>query len=549
LADFCDEWLRTENARRSSPDVAVAERLEQLGAALDRFRSGAYEDSARLEYVAGQLEDGIRAIRLLPLSTIFNQFPRLVHDLAQEQQKEIELIVEGGETSADKRILEEMKDPLMHMLRNAIDHGIETPQQREQAGKPRGGTIRLKAWQTATHVVIEIGDDGRGLDLDAIKLAALKRGAGHERELAAMSTTQIQSLIFVSGFSTSTFVTDVSGRGVGLDVVRNNVARLKGNIQTESAPGQGLTLRVQLPVTLATARVLIAAVNGRSYAIPVEYVQISRMAQPNEIFTLEGRASLMLDGQAVSVARLADLLELSNAEPPNADFGMRNAELTAGAFNSAFRIPHSALEYSAIVFLLVGEERFGLIVDELIDEQEVVLKAQSAMLKRVRNVSGATLLETGEVCMVLNPLDLLKSLRKKAVNIGAAPPAEAVAAAKKLLLLAEDSITTRTQEKRILEGAGYEVVTAVDGMDAFNKLGTRAFDAVVSDVVMPNLDGLALTAKIRQDRRYTELPVILVTSLASEEDQRRGLEAGANAYITKPSFDQQVLLDCLKRLI
>ena len=216
---------------------------------------------------------------------------------------------------------------------------------------------------------------------------------------------------------------------------------------------------------------------------------------------------------------------------------------------SALRTPHSALRNPVVcVVLTVGEERFGLMVDELIDELEVVLKPQSKLLKRVRNVSGATILETGEVCMVLNPHDLLKTLRKE--SVAAAPVAAIEAApAKKVLLLAEDSITTRTQEKRILEGAGYEVVTAVDGADAYNKLGTRSFDAVVSDILMPNMNGLVLTEKIRADKKYAELPIILVTSLASEEDQRRGLEAGANAYISKPSFDQRVLLDCLARLI
>lgn len=336
----------------------------------------------------------------------------------------------------------------------------------------------------------------------------------------------MQSLIFASGLSTSSFVTDVSGRGVGLDVVRNNVERLKGTVQLESVTGKGLTLRVQLPITLATARVLTVAVNGRSYALPVEYVHTSRMAKPNEIFTLEGRATLMLDGQAVSVAKLEDLLELPNPQSS---------------------IPNPASQ-SAIVFLSVGDERFGLIADMLIDEQEVVLKPQSALLKRVRNVSGATILETGEVCMVLNPQDLLKSLRKQTAQAVAAPPPEAVAV-KKVLLLAEDSIVTRTQEKRILENAGYEVVTAVDGLDAFNKLGTRAFDGVVSDIVMPNMTGLALAAKIRENKSYAELPIILVTTLASDEDKQRGLEAGANAYLTKPAFDQQVLLECLKRLV
>lgn len=529
LFDYCEEWDREVHAGQANSTGQIAQRLEFLQGRLSYLRGGAYEDSPRLDFIAEQLESGIRTLRLLPMSTLFVLFPRLVHELAREQHKEVELVIEGEDTVADKRVLEEMKDPLMHMLRNAIDHGIESPEQREQAGKPRSGTIRVKASQTPDSIVIEVSDDGRGLDLDEIKRTALKHGMYREDELADMSATQVQSLILVSGFSTTSFVTDVSGRGVGLDVVRNNVERLKGMLQIESAPGRGLTLRAQLPVSLATVRVLIIAANRVRYALPVEQVLFSRKVPLHEMYTMEGRQTVSIDGQAVSVARLDELLGMRNSE-----FGIRNAAT-----------PQSGM---VCVILSVGEERFGLMVDELLDELEVVLKPQSKLLKRVRNVSGATILETGEVCMVLNPHDLLKTLRKEFV--AAAPVAAAEAApAKKVLLLAEDSITTRTQEKRILEGAGYEVVTAVDGADAYNKLSTRSFDAVVSDIQMPNMTGLVLTARIRADKKYAELPIILVTSLASEEDQRRGLEAGANAYISKPSFDQRVLLDCLERLI
>jgi two-component system chemotaxis sensor kinase CheA len=524
LLDYCEEWGRAAHGRKGDAVGRVAQRLESLQEMLNHLRGGANEDSARLDFIADQLENGIRTLRLLPMSTLFALFPRLVHDLAREQNKEIELIVEGEETVADKRVLEEMKDPLMHMLRNAIGHGIEAPEQRAQAGKPRSGTICIKASQTPSRIVIEVGDDGRGLDMEEIKRTALKQGMYREDELAAMSTAQLQSLILVSGFSTSSFITDVSGRGVGLDVVRNNVERLKGVLQIESLPGKGLTLRAQLPVSLATVRVLVIAAHGQRYALPVEHVQFSRKVQLRELYAMEGRRTVSLDGQAISVAWLNELLEVANGEP------------------------HPTPQSNVVcVVLTVGEERFGLIVDELLDELEIVLKPQSRLLKRVRNVAGATILETGEVCVVLNPYDLLKTLRKRSFAV--APVSVEAAPAKKVLLLAEDSITTRTQEKRILEGAGYEVVTAVDGMDAYNKLGARPFDALVTDILMPNMSGLVLTEKIRADKKYSELPIILVTSLASEEDQRRGLEAGANAYIAKPSFDQQVLLECLARLI
>jgi len=269
---------------------------------------------------------------------------------------------------------------------------------------------------------------------------------------------------------------------------------------------------------------LITETNGHRHALPVEHVQFSRKVASDETYFMEGRQTVSIDGQPVSVARLDELLGMANA-------GGGNPPSTADC-----------------VLLSAGDERFGLLVDEVVDELEVVLKPQSKLLKRVRNVSGVTILDSGEVCMVLNPRDLLKTLCNRSVA-GAPAKADEAAIVKKMLLLAEDSITTRTQEKRILEGAGYEVVTAVDGMDAFNKLGTRVFDAVVSDVQMPNMSGLMLAEKIRADSKYADLPIILVTSMASEEDQRRGLEAGANAYIAKPEFDQQVLLECLDRLI
>ncbi len=528
LTEFCDDWRRDDDARCAGDAGASTNRLARIEEMLARLRAGTYEDSARLDTIAGELESGIRLIRLLPLSQVFQLFPRLVHDLAQEQGKEVALVIEGETTCADKRILEEMKDPLMHILRNAVDHGIEPPQEREQAGKPRAGRLQLRAWQGAGSVVIEVSDDGRGLDNEAIRRAASRRGIASEASLRAMTREQVHALIFTSGLSTAGFVTDVSGRGVGLDVVRANVERLKGSIRVESAPGKGMSISIRLPVTLATARVLIVEVNGYPYGLPVESVLVARMLAPADLFGVEGREAAFHQGRPVSVAKLGELLELPQAAPPDKDRAV-------------------AAALPCVVIAAAGEP-FGVIVDALLDEQEVVLKPQSGLLERVRNVAGATILDSGEICMVLNPQDLHASMRKRSAQ--AAPPDEEKAMKpKKVILLAEDSITTRTQETRILASAGYEVVTAADGLEAYNQLATRAFDALVSDINMPNLDGLALTERIRRETKYAELPIVLVTSLVSDEDKQRGLEAGANAYITKPAFDQQVLLDCLERLI
>lgn len=504
--------------------------LEQLGKLINRLQSSAYEDTARLEVISDELEEDIRTLRLLPLSTIFHLFPRMVRDLSRQEGKDVDLIIEGGETKADKRILEEMKDPLMHMIRNCIDHGIETPDERELQGKPRTAKLYLRGYQTANNVVIEVADDGRGLNIEKIKQTAVKRGLCKEEDFASMTPEQIYKLIFEPGFSTRTFITEVSGRGVGLDVVRTNVERLKGSIQVNSTPGEGTTFRLQLGTTLATAHVLIVDVNDRAYAIPVEYVLTTQLIPEEQIFTIEGRQTIIFDDRPLSVVRLATLLELP--------ITLRNSSSREdGEQNNLF-----------CTILQIGNERLGLVVDRLLDEQDVVLKPQSKILKRVRNVTGATILGTGEVCMILNPSDLMKSVQKQTVT-HSSPQAVDSENRKVVILLAEDSITTRTQEKRILEGAGYEVVTAVDGLDGFNKLKTRNFDAVVSDVQMPNMDGLTLAAKIRQQPEYNELPIILVTSLATDEDKRRGAEAGASAYITKGTFNQDVLLKTLSRLI
>ncbi|MEG4212209.1 hybrid sensor histidine kinase/response regulator [Microcoleus sp. S13_B4] len=527
------------------------ERLERLGTLVNCLRNRVYEDTARLELIAEALESGIRTLRLLPLSTIFNLFPRTVRDLAKREGKEVALVIEGGETTADKRILEEMKDPLMHMIRNAIDHGIETVEERTKIGKHPVATLRIKGYNRASNIIIEVADDGRGLNLESIKQTAVKRNICTLEQLAEMTETQVQSLIFSPGFSTKNFVTEVSGRGVGLDVVRTNVEALKGSIQVESLPGKGCTLRLQISTSLATANVLIVVVEDIPYALPVEFVDTAKQVSQSEIFAIEGKETILSNGQPLSVAHLTDLLELNHRQGWKNNRYLRQETGSAIMKKKSQEFLSSTSSKMPCIVLKVGEERLGLFVDALIDEQDVVIKPQSQLLKRVRNVSGATILGTGEVCMVLNPHDLIKSVRQQVSSRGVSGARSQLETAtrKQVILLAEDSIATRTQEKRILEGAGYEVVTAVDGLDAFHKLKTREFDAVISDVQMPNLDGLALTIKIREQKQYSELPIILVTSLASDEDRKRGADAGANAYIPKGTFNQDVLVETLKRLV
>jgi two-component system chemotaxis sensor kinase CheA len=521
LLTLWEEWKAKDNGTRP----VIEEKLDQRIAQLKRETQ---DNSARLDAIADALEDRVRTLRLLPLANVFRLFPRMVRDLAKQEKKQVNLLIEGAETAADKRILEEIKDPLIHLIRNAIDHGIESPAERDRAGKPPTATLTLRGYQTTSNVIIEVSDDGRGLHLERIRRTAVRRGLYTEAELDELTPGQIQNLIFTPGFSTQNLITEVSGRGVGLDVVKTNVERLKGPIQVESTPGQGTTFRLQLGTTLATSNVLLIEVMGIPHALPIEYVETSLLVEPEDIFPLDGTDAIAIDGQPVSVAHLHQLLGFSemNAIAPSAKAGR------------AF----------PCVLLRVGEERFGIFVDQLLDTQDVVLKSQSKLLRKVRTVAGTTILGTGDVCMILHPPDLLELVQQGLVQT----PTQIVTSQitrRPLVLLAEDSITIRTQEKRILESAGYDVVTAVDGMDGLNKLKTHTFDAVISDVQMPNMTGLDLTQYIRQNPEYNELPVILVTSLASEDDRRRGAEAGADAYITKGSFNQEVLLDTLQRLI
>jgi two-component system chemotaxis sensor kinase CheA len=410
------------------------------------------------------------------------------------------------------------------VLRNAVDHGIETPEERERAGKPRAATIRLSAAHVAAGVLIECRDDGRGLDLDAIRGTAVRRGVLGEAAAASLTDAQAAALIFDPGFSTRRQVTALSGRGVGLDVARSTVEGLKGGLDVESQPGQGCLFRFRLPMTLATTRVLLARCDGWTYAFPVSFVRATRFVAPEEIIPVEGRAALLLAGRPVPVAELSDLLGVAPPSKPArpARAGVR---------------PCLVLE--------VDRESLVLLVDDLLDEQEIVMKPLGPLLERVRNVAGVTLLGTGEVCMVLNSRDLLRGAQRRTER----PAVAAALPPRQTVLVVDDSITTRIQEKRILENAGYKVITATDGVDALHQLRQAAVDAVVTDVEMPRLDGWDLTRRIRGELAQPLLPVIIVSTVPTEEGQKRGLEAGANAFISKGRFDQRELLAALGRLL
>jgi two-component system, chemotaxis family, sensor kinase CheA len=510
----------------------VQQQWEQMGALIGKFKQLIGVDSSRLDLVTSALESGVKKLRLLPLSTIFNLFPRMVRDLAKTQSKEINFAIEGGDLLLDKRLLEEIKDPLMHLLRNAIDHGIEIPADREQQGKLATATLLIQVRQTGNQTMIEIADDGRGLDLKRIKATAIKRGLHTDEELASMTVNQIQSLIFAPGFSTRTRVTELSGRGVGLDIVKTNVERLKGSVEVESILGKGCTFRLNLSHSIGSSSVMMVDVRDRVYAIPVEFVDRMLLLNKADIFALGGTPTTTIAGQTMTVAWLADILALPAIAPTSP--------------SAATRTTNSV----ACILLQSGRQQLALLVDRIRDQQLVTIESPHPILKNVPHLAGSTILGTGEVCLVLNPIDLFATAAggnplAPTVSVAAPIPADVPPS----LLLVEDSVVIRTQMQRILGGAGYQVTSANDGKEGWEKLQAGQFDLVISDVEMPRWTGLELTTEIRKHAEYQDLPVVLVTTLSQAADRDRGLQAGANAYLTKGDFDQQLLLDTLTRLI
>lgn len=539
MAQIHEQWSLVERNRRElqavlrhtdGPLASLVEAgegaVERLGDLLRTIRERLEEDAGRFDFALSGLRDRVQSARLLPLAEIFNLFPRMVRDLAKEQGKQIELATEGADITLDKRILEEIKDPLMHLLRNAVDHGIELPAERVRQGKPAAGRIRIAAVRDGPFVTLAIEDDGRGLDLGAIRRTAAERGLFDAATLEAMSPEELHQLVFAPGFSTAREVTELSGRGVGLDVVLANVEALKGTVRLHSVPGRGATAILRFPVSLTTLHLSVLRAGGRSFGLSLESIRSLRRLSREAFYILEGKTSVDIDGEPLLAPLLADLLELPAAAPADDGSG-----------------------HVACAVIQVGDERLALQVDGVLDEEEVVPRALGPPLVRVRNVSSLAILASGEICPILNAADLLHSAaRLRAVPRRDEEPKQG-APARPTVLLVEDSALVRAMEKRIIEDAGYQVVTAVDGADALDKLAGAAFAGVVSDIQMPNVNGLELAARIRQDERYRNLPIILVSALDSEEDKRRGLEVGANAYLPKATFDQRGLLEALKRVI
>ena len=541
LARWQKEWQRVRGAagpllRQAQPGDgrALADFLQQnesylqaIADWLSRHARRVADDAARLTLISDQLQEGVKQARMLPLATLVAPFRRMVRDLARSKGVEVALEVQGADTEMDKQVLEQLKDPLIHLLRNCVDHGIEPPQERQRLGKPTRGTITLRAERRGNAIVIEVADDGRGIDIEAVRQAAVRRGLLSAEAAEGMTEAEVRALIFLPGLSTSPLVTDVSGRGIGLDVVRKEVEVMQGRVEATSLRGRGTTITLMLPFTLASTRCLLVRASEQTYAIPLAAVERMVSVGAEDIFPVAGKEAIRYHGQPLSLVRLADVLRL---------------EKRGRALEGREKAP--------AVVLAAGGQRIAFLVDDLLGEEELLVKSLGRQLSRVPNIAGATILGTGRVILILNAADLIKSAQQAAgptLQPVAALPEEAPA--QPTILIVDDSITTRTLEKNILTTAGYRVRLAYDGEEALAALAEEPCDLVVADVDMPRMDGFELTQRLKSDERYRELPVILVTSLGSAEHKARGIAVGADAYIVKSSFDQDNLLETIRQLI
>ncbi len=506
--------------RAARPFDQVAENLERTERALDTLLSNLVADRRAVERAAGPLEEEVRRVRMVPFGEACEGLERAARDIARGLGKEVELVLEGGDIELDRSVLGALKDPLLHLVRNAVDHGIEPPSIRDAAGKPACGRVTVGAVLHGDRVRIAVSDDGGGLDVNAIREVVTRSQLSLPAE--AHEAAQV---IFQPGFSTARAVSEISGRGMGLDIVKSRVESLHGSVVCSAESGRGLSVVLDVPLTLTTVRAILISVSGHVHAIPETHVQNLVRLAAEDVRLVEGREVVTLGAAPVPLVSMAEILGCPPREAPR-----------AGA-----KIP--------VVVLSVGEHRAAFWVEELLAERDLMVTNLGPRLRRVRHFSGATLLPSGRIALILNAADLLRSALREAPEKRIAGELAAKTDVSKRLLVVDDSVTTRTLVKSILEAAGYTVLTAPDGASAWEILQEREADLVVADVEMPRMDGCDLTRAIRKSPRFRKLPVVLVTALDSVQDKARGMEAGADAYLVKSAFDQTQLLQTIAQLV
>lgn len=465
--------------------------------------------------VTTDLQIAVMKTRMLPIGKVFNKFPRMIRDLARELNKKMELEISGEETELDKSIVEEIGDPLVHIIRNSCDHGVEMPADRVARGKPEAGTIGLKAYNEGNAIVIQITDDGKGLDAEMLKAKSLEKGIITEKEAEIMTDKDAFNLIFKPGFSTAAVVTNVSGRGVGMDVVKTNIEKLNGIIDIDSEVGVGTSIKLKIPLTLAIIQALLVGVQEEHYAIPLASVLETVRISVDEIYTVENRSVMRLRDEVLSLVHIGDIFEVK-------------------------RVLDSS-EYTYVVVLGLGSSKLGLIVDTLIGQEEIVIKSLGEYLKGIEGIAGATIRGDGGVTLIVDVAALMqmaKGVKSTALieDASASHAKEKTKPSDYVIMIVDDSKTDRTIMRKSLEPLGVTTVEAADGQEALNilKQGDHQFDAMLIDIEMPRMDGYTLATEIKKYNKYKNLPLIAVTSRTSKSDRMRGVESGMVEYITKP---------------
>lgn len=480
--------------------------------------------------VTTDLQIAVMKTRMLPIGKVFNKFPRMIRDLSRELNKKIELEITGEETELDKSIVEEIGDPLVHIIRNSCDHGIETPETRLAAGKEEGGTIQLKAYHEGNHIVIQIIDDGKGLDADMLKSKSIEKNIITEKEADTMSEKEAFGLIFRPGFSTAAQVTSVSGRGVGMDVVKTNIEKLNGMIDIDSEVGKGTSMKLKIPLTLAIIQALLVGVQEEYYAIPLASVLETVRISKDEIYTVESRSVMRLRDEVLSLVHIGDIFEVERV------------------FDNS--------EHAYVVVLGLAESKIGLIVDSLVGQEEIVIKSLGEYLKGIEGIAGATIRGDGGVTLIVDVAALMQMAKSVKSTVGQeSAEAKSRGGAKNsasdyCVMIVDDSKTDRTIMRKALEPLGITLVEATDGVEALNilKQGDHNFDGMLVDIEMPRMDGYTLAAEIKKYNKYKNLALIAVTSRTGKADRMRGVESGMVEYITKP-YSPEYLMNVVKRNI
>jgi len=479
----------------------------------------------RQSRLSSELQEKLMRARMVPLSTLASRLHRTARVVARKQNKLVDLVIKGEQIDLDKTVLEDIADPLLHILRNAVDHGIEPPALRQVLGKPEQGLIVLHGYYEGNQVVIEINDDGAGLEPDRIRSYAVSGGYISEAEAARLSDEELWGMVFLPGFSTAGEISDISGRGVGLDVVKANINKLKGTVTLDSRPGEGTTFTIRLPMTLAVTRALLVKAHRETFAIPLNAVgQILRLER--EAVSEVGHEPIIRVGQKIyPLLRLGEVLHLS-------------------------QFPDEAVERLPVLIVNVGGREVALIVDQIIQGREIVIKSLGSHLRRVEGIMGATLMGDGSVVLILNPADLLKDPARSAVD--ARPPALRPQAPPEIwnIMVVDDSVSVRRVVSNLIKNAGWQPTTAKDGLEALEMIqtSTRPPDLILLDIEMPRMDGYELTAALRGQAAYRHLPIVMLTSRAGEKHRQKAFDVGASDYVVKPYRDE-LLLNIIRRLV